>query len=221
MSRVKVFAHRGFHEAARENTLEAIQAATDIGAHGVEVDVRLTADGQAVLFHDPLAPGGAEVAGMTRAELCRAAGHDVPTLESALGSFGDLEWDIEIKCPGALDETARVLTDRPGGTRVVVTSFNYLLALRAGKRARVPFGVIHARRPILPVFLFDKVKPAVVVWRLGAASREDLEMLRSDGIATYLYGPTTAEHHRRCLELAPDAVITDTPWRLLGGPQQV
>jgi glycerophosphoryl diester phosphodiesterase len=48
------FAHRGYHSRAEgriENSLAAAQAAIDAG-YGIECDVQLTSDGQAVVFHD-------------------------------------------------------------------------------------------------------------------------------------------------------------------------
>lgn len=50
---LQVIAHRGAHLAAPENTLPAIEAAIEMGADYVEVDVRSTADGRLVLMHDP------------------------------------------------------------------------------------------------------------------------------------------------------------------------
>ncbi|NNF45663.1 MAG: glycerophosphodiester phosphodiesterase [Desulfofustis sp.] len=47
-------AHRGVRSLAPENTLAAIKKAWHIGAHGVEVDVSVTADGELILFHDDL-----------------------------------------------------------------------------------------------------------------------------------------------------------------------
>ena len=47
-------AHRGARSLAPENTLAAIKKAWHIGAHGVEVDVSVTADGELILFHDDL-----------------------------------------------------------------------------------------------------------------------------------------------------------------------
>lgn len=51
-SPVIVIAHRGNHERAHENTVEAIRAAAAIGADYVEIDVRRTRDGHHVLMHD-------------------------------------------------------------------------------------------------------------------------------------------------------------------------
>jgi glycerophosphoryl diester phosphodiesterase len=44
--------HRGASYLAPENTLAAIQLAWELGAHGAECDVMLTADKKVVLFHD-------------------------------------------------------------------------------------------------------------------------------------------------------------------------
>lgn len=49
---VTIIAHRGSSVAAPENTLAAIERAIADAAHYVEIDVRVTADGEAVLYHD-------------------------------------------------------------------------------------------------------------------------------------------------------------------------
>ncbi len=49
---VTVTAHRGASTVAPENTLAAFQAAIDAGADAIEFDVRLSADGAVVVFHD-------------------------------------------------------------------------------------------------------------------------------------------------------------------------
>lgn len=48
----KLIAHRGYPRHYPENTLAGIMAAITAGARFIEVDVQLTADGVAVLFHD-------------------------------------------------------------------------------------------------------------------------------------------------------------------------
>lgn len=45
-------AHRGFSSKYPENTLIAFQKAIEAGADGIECDLRQTADGKLVLFHD-------------------------------------------------------------------------------------------------------------------------------------------------------------------------
>lgn len=47
-----VIAHRGYRKYHQENTIAAFRAAFACGADAVEADVRLTADGQAVVSHN-------------------------------------------------------------------------------------------------------------------------------------------------------------------------
>lgn len=49
---IPLLVHRGASKEAPENTLEAYAAAMDLGADGVEIDVRRSRDGVLYLFHD-------------------------------------------------------------------------------------------------------------------------------------------------------------------------
>lgn len=52
LTRAQISAHRGFSHVAPENTSYAFEAAMESGADYIELDVRLTKDGQLVVFHD-------------------------------------------------------------------------------------------------------------------------------------------------------------------------
>lgn len=47
-----LLAHRGASKYAPENTLPAFELALEQGAHGVELDAKLSADGEVVVIHD-------------------------------------------------------------------------------------------------------------------------------------------------------------------------
>jgi glycerophosphoryl diester phosphodiesterase len=95
-------AHRGLHDRAAgviENSLSAIEAATRAG-YGVEIDLQLSADGEAMVFHDETLERMTNAAGQVRertaAELRRLmltgdAGEDdpIPTLAEALEAAGE------------------------------------------------------------------------------------------------------------------------------------
>lgn len=97
-----ILAHRGLTSRAPENTFAAVQAAIDLGADGVEVDVQATADGDAVIFHDPglgrLTARTEAVQDLTLAELVRVPYRDpvtakpteekIPSLNAFLDRFG-------------------------------------------------------------------------------------------------------------------------------------
>ncbi len=53
LPRPAVFAHRGARAHAPENTLASFELALAQGTDAIELDAKLTADGQVVVFHDP------------------------------------------------------------------------------------------------------------------------------------------------------------------------
>lgn len=57
--RIQVIAHRGAHERAAQNSLEAYRAAIGLGCDYIETDLRTTAEGRLVIKHDALKPGEA------------------------------------------------------------------------------------------------------------------------------------------------------------------
>src|SRR5437588_6841911 len=82
------FAHRGARAHAPENTLDAFRLALRLGATGLESDVWLTADGEAVLDHDGEVRVGLRkrrITDMARREL---PSH-IPTLAELYDAGGD------------------------------------------------------------------------------------------------------------------------------------
>ncbi|MCT1458749.1 hypothetical protein M3G03_04205 [Aestuariimicrobium sp. p3-SID1156] len=97
---VRVIAHRGDSEAARENTLAAVAAAVEAQATGIEIDVRTSADGVGMVIHDPTTLrlwGRAEpVAAQTAASLqglgtAGGRGTRIPTLTQVLDLLAEQE----------------------------------------------------------------------------------------------------------------------------------
>jgi glycerophosphoryl diester phosphodiesterase len=142
-----IVAHRGAPTERPENTLAAFEAAVDAGAGAVEFDVRVTADGHAVVIHDPALDRTTDGSGLVRdhtlADVLRAriAGtdgrsHGVPTLHETLGLLsGRAAVDVEIKnVPGdpdfdpedevAVELVHRALEDVAFVGDVIVSSFN-------------------------------------------------------------------------------------------------
>jgi glycerophosphoryl diester phosphodiesterase len=92
-----VLAHRGASRRAPENTVEAFQIARDLGADGVELDVRRTRDGVLVLSHDPVIAGYGLIVEHPFDHL-RATLPQVPTLEQAFDALAGMTVNVEIKC---------------------------------------------------------------------------------------------------------------------------
>ena len=125
----RVIGHRGAAGAAPENTLASIRKAWQLGATWIEFDVKLTKDGQAILFHDDrlerTTDGQGAVAATTLAQIRRLdaggwfgpafRGELVPTFEQALALCAELGLgiNVEIKpCAGREVDTAQVTMAR-------------------------------------------------------------------------------------------------------------
>ncbi len=149
-------AHRGASLEQPENTIEAFEAAIDAGADAVEFDVRMTADGHAVVMHDPdvsrTTDGTGLVSEMTLEEIRKLG---VPTLEEALRCLaGRAAADIEIKnLPGepdftpereaAVEATLDALDAVGFPGQVIVSSFNPAsIAHSRALRPDVPTGLL-------------------------------------------------------------------------------
>jgi glycerophosphoryl diester phosphodiesterase len=97
------FAHRGASAVAPENTLEAFRLAVELGASGLESDVWVSNDGEAVLDHDGLVGGWLRRRPMGTVLRHRLPGH-VPTLGELYEACGtDLPLSLDVKDPAALD----------------------------------------------------------------------------------------------------------------------
>jgi glycerophosphoryl diester phosphodiesterase len=89
----KIIAHRGASSTHTENTLEAFRAAGEVGADGIELDVRLSGDDVLVVHHDAHLADGRAIRDLVLADLP----DHVPTLAQALEAAGDLWINVEIK----------------------------------------------------------------------------------------------------------------------------
>jgi glycerophosphoryl diester phosphodiesterase len=126
-----VIAHRGASQARPENTVPAFRTAVELGAEGIELDVRRTADDRLVVHHDAHLPDGRAVRDTPAREL--PAG--VPALAAALDACAGAFVNIEIKNdPDEPDFDAsdwvagRVcsyLAGRGGGGRWLISSFRF------------------------------------------------------------------------------------------------
>lgn len=122
-----VIAHRGVWGRATDapvgNTLEAFEAAIELGADMIELDVRCTRDGELIVFHD--ARVNTVPTSSLRYDVLRVKGTRArpPLLSDVLALTKDrIALNLEIKEAGYVEETIALL--RPFGLeRCLVSSF--------------------------------------------------------------------------------------------------
>lgn len=148
---MRCIAHRGASGYAPENTRAAFDLAIAMGADAIETDLRLTADGHPILFHDAVvdrvSDGQGPVDDHTLDELRRLdfgawlrpefAGERILTLDQALADYADrIPFVWEIKDPRATAPLVDRLLAHRLLDRAEVTSFWWYPLLEA--RARCP-----------------------------------------------------------------------------------
>ena len=223
-------AHRGASLEQPENTIEAFEAAIDVGADAVEFDVRMTTDGHAVVMHDPdvsrTTSGIGLVSEMTLEEIRKLG---VPTVEEALRCLsGRAAADIEIKnLPGepdftpdrepAVEATLAALDSVGFSGQVIVSSFN-------------PASIAHSRslRPHVPTGLLTEYEvdadealtraaahghPWVLPFMLKVleAGEGYSERVHGSGVLLGVWIADDPDTARQLFQLGIDAVATNDP----------
>ncbi|MFJ9869135.1 glycerophosphodiester phosphodiesterase [Streptomyces sp. NPDC101165] len=216
MQTVTAVAHRGAPYRFRENTLDSLRSALDLGADAVEIDVRLTRDGVPVLLHDetlkrlwehdrPLRSLSAdEVRGLT------AGG--VPTLAEALAATGDSRVLMDL-CGRVDRRTVRRVMDvvRQGGARDRVyycAHAEAMLAVRAADPAAEIALTWTTLAPPRPALL-DVVRPRWLNYRFSLVDRDLAARVHRDGYLLSVWTPDTRRSMRRLLDLGVDSITTN------------
>ncbi len=213
-----VFAHRGCTQGFVENTLDAFAEARRLGADGVELDVRLTADGALAVHHDAEIPGLGVIAALDVADL---PAH-VPLLADVLAVCEGIVVDVEIKNapqdpgwdPGeAVAALVAAAIDEAGATnRVIVSSFQ-VPTLRAVQAAdpRLALGALWGFTtqpgPALTEAAdarFRAVHPFV-----SSVDRDLVQRAHDAGLALNVWTVNAPDDLRTMVAWGVDAVITD------------
>ena len=138
--RVWVVGHRGATKRARENTIESFDWAETLGVDAVELDVRQTRDGEAILFHDEDVSLGTQrvpVRSFTTREIQRLqlpserGDYAIPRLQDVFHRYGrSLAYVVEVKASPGYDRgvmarrIAGLASEYGVAARVLVASFD-------------------------------------------------------------------------------------------------
>jgi glycerophosphoryl diester phosphodiesterase len=213
-----VIAHRGASRLEPENTIAAFRRAVQVGAHGIELDVRRTADGVLVVHHDASLSDGRVIVETA----WRDVPDEVPTLGSALDACAGAWVNIEIKnSPDDPDfdpddrvvpEVLAELAERGGNGRWLISSFRLATVDRC-----------HLVDPTVPTaWLVAEIEPGTIemVARRGHVAVNPweptitAEQIAECHAAGVLVNGWTCNDPVRFLELASwgiDGLCTDVP----------
>lgn len=215
-----VFAHRGCSNGHVENTLDAFAEARRLGADGVELDVRLTADGGLAVHHDAEIPGAGVVAALRVSEL---PAH-VPLLADVLAVCEGMVVNVEIKNapedagwdPGEAVAalTAAAIEEAGWAERVIVSSFQVttLCAVQAAD-SRLALGVLWGWGTDPGPGLAEAAAAGFRAVHPFVSSVDAAFVARAHdaGLAVNVWTVNAPEDLRAMVDAGVDAVITDRP----------
>jgi glycerophosphoryl diester phosphodiesterase len=217
---ISVIAHRGASKAFPENTTAAFAEALRLGADGVELDVRRSADGALVVRHDPALPDGRPLANVAVAELPDW----LPLLDAAVDACHGISVNIEIKNlptePGwdpaeaVAAEVAAFVAERAEGDRFTVSAFT--LSTVDAVRAAEP----SVRTGWLTLPRFDQLAAVATTAEHGhtafhpheeGVTAEVVAAAHEAGLVVTTWTADDPDRLRQLADMGVDAVITNVP----------
>ncbi|MCU1576755.1 MAG: glycerophosphodiester phosphodiesterase [Leifsonia sp.] len=229
--RPRILAHRGFALEVPENTLLAFLKALSAGATHLETDVRASADGVAVLSHDPdllrLAGRSVRVGDLTMAELRRidlGHGQTFVSLAEALDAFPEARFNIDIKTAAAEQPAAKAIRDARGTARVLITSFSErrrrrtVSALRgvatSASVSRFVWALIGARLGLAPLVRLalrsiDAVQVPERSGILRVITPRIVRAMHAAGVEVHVWTVNDPSDMVRLLDAGVDGLVTD------------
>lgn len=229
-----VIAHRGASARAPENTLAAFRLAASMGADAVELDAKLTRDGEIVVHHDRSLERTTNGFGMVhqlRLEELRKldagssfgetyAGERIPTLREVLElSHSGLLFNIELTNYAdpfdPLPEKALALVQDLGlGERVLFSSFNPIALRKLQDEVRLERLAIllMTRQPRFLRALFRRWAPHGWVHpQVGLPTEAWVESHHRRGLRLNVWTVNERAPMSACFKMGLDGIITDFP----------
>ena len=225
-------AHRGGAIEHLENSLPAFEACVAMGYRYLETDVRVTADGVPIVFHDPTLDRVTDRTGrvdqLRWAELAaaRIGGREpILRLDELLGAWPDVRFNLDIKAPGVVAPLARTVRRLRAEDRICLGSFS---DARVAAARRVfgpsvctslgPRGVAALRlssySPRAAGLVRIPAGCAQVPLQLGGRALVDERFIaaaHARGLQVHVWTVDTVEECTAMLDLGVDGVMTDRP----------
>jgi len=205
MTRPLLLGHRGARavKSVPENTIASFDRALADGCDGFEFDVRLTADGQPVVCHDPNV-GDFEI-NHTAAPRLPA----LPRLHEVVERYRSAFLDVELKVPGLEKFVIEALRARQS-RRFVVSSFlpEVLEALHAADPT-VPLGLICETKA--QFLRWNHLPVEYVVVQRKLAARKLLRDLPAAGRKVLVWTVNASVEMKQFAAWGVDGIISDNP----------
>jgi glycerophosphoryl diester phosphodiesterase len=227
-----IIGHRGAAGLAPENTLDSIEAGIRAGADMIEIDVRVTKDGQLVVIHDARLLRTHHtrdtVANLTYEQLKELTrDKPVPLLTDVLDRyFGAVLLNIELKSRGAGEKLVRLLKRRyikkaADWDDVIISSFmGYELVRMRRLAKRANLALLHNENPFIFIAYHRFVKLTAVGFHRLYLNRFALEIAKQSKLFIYAYTVDRVGALPHLAAQGIEGVVTNYPDRIIESIEQ-
>jgi glycerophosphoryl diester phosphodiesterase len=232
MSAFLCIGHRGAGGHEPENTLRSVRRAVEMGAQGVEIDVRLVHD-ELLVMHDARldrTTNGRGYLARKPLALLRALdagqGEHIPTLREVFETVNRRAFiNVELKARGTAGPVSALIGEfvRQLGWSYedfLVSSFNRG-ELRAMTDPRIPIGLLLTRPTRLYGLSARRVRACAVHPAAKYVTARFVADAHRRGLRVFPYTANAPAEISRLRRLGVDGVFTDFPERVLGRDQEI
>jgi glycerophosphoryl diester phosphodiesterase len=218
-----IIGHRGAAALEPENTLRSIARAIEIGADAVEIDVRLSKDGEIVVIHDATVDrttnGKGTVSSYTLEEIKRldaGKGEKIPTLQEVIDFIDNrVGLVIELKSEEAQGAVVKLIQQNRMEETVYVISFWHRLVKRVKEiDSQIKTAVLFAGCPV-DTCVATHASADALLMHYGFVDQRFVAMAHSEGVEVFVWNIDDRSLLEPYAQMGVDGIGSNDPGQLV------
>lgn len=227
MYQPRIIGHRGAAGHIAENTLASFKKAFELGAHGIELDVHLSADGQVLVLHDDTLDRTTNGSGLVNhchlsdaKKLLIDQIHPIPTLEEVFNECpNEALINVEIKDAKATEAVVQLISAKIKSgkhySNFLVSSFDWsVLELIKNINEQIPLGVLTEKNMEQAVLMGHKIQAKSIHPNFRYLDTKNAQFIKENGFEIHTWTVNEPADIERMKALKVDAIISDFPDRI-------
>lgn len=227
------FGHRGAPKLERENTLESIQKAIEMGCDGIELDIQMTSDNILILFHDVYITHNNKkcyISNLSHEEINNILARQHTPEASLFDDFmlmvkkhPDIVFNIEIKSQHFINRKivqklySTLSNDSGVMNQLIVSSFDFLIMLHCKHffhRDAIALIICSHRaqgvlKNIVNKILVQILNPKFIHLSKSFLNNQIIRWAKDRNIFVNMYTINTNDMLQQCIENKIDGIFTD------------